>query len=81
MVDSSSAFAHGPLKPKSASTSSPWTPLFSPSSLSPFLFLESHDKVFDENDNDNIDSVHDEQTLARSLRKIAKAFQCTNDKW
>ena len=33
VIDSSSALtvAHGALKPKSASTSSPWTPLFSPS--------------------------------------------------
>ena len=70
------------LKPKSASTSSPWTPQFSQNSISPFIFLEpALDQVFDENDNDNIDSVNDEQTLAKSLRKIAKAFECTNKWW
>ena len=43
--------AVGHLKPKSASTSSPWTPFITCDSLSPFIFLESTVDVFDDNDN------------------------------
>lgn len=70
----------GHLKPKSASTSSPWTPLITCDSLSPFIFLESTVDVFDDNDNENKQdvkrrkNVFDETTLAASLRKIAKVF-------
>jgi len=72
--------AVGHLKPKSASTSSPWTPLITCDSLSPFIFLESTVDVFDDNDNENKQdvkrrkNVFDETTLAASLRKIAKVF-------
>lgn len=66
------------LKPRAASTSSPWTPLFKADTLSPFLCLDSinHDVFVNEtSDEDDLEGVRDEQTLARSLRKIAKAFE------
>lgn len=66
------------LKPRAASTSSPWTPLFKSDTLSPFLCLDSlNQDVFenDTSDEDDLEGVRDEQTLARSLRKIAKAFE------
>lgn len=70
------------LKPRSASTSSPWTPHFSTDTLSPFLCIEPlHQDVFDNgtsDEDDDLKGVCDEQTLAKSLRKIAKAFQSEN---
>jgi len=64
-----------------ASTSSAWTPWISNETLSPFLnvALESAPNNvftydFDEED-DELQGVCDEQTLVKSLRKIAKAFE------
>jgi len=66
---------------RSASTSCAWTPWISNESLSPFLnvALESTSNNvftydFDEED-DDLKGVCDEQTLVKSLQKIAKAFK------
>jgi len=77
----------GLLKPRPASTSSPWT--HTSDSLSPFISLELPSKypgqVFHDDlegssdDDDKPNVVCNEQTLARSLRKIAKAFE--NELW
>jgi len=72
-----------------ASTSCTWTPWIRNETLSPFIldaFESATDNVFDYEDldnvddaNDNLKGVHDDQTLVKSLRKIANAFE--NEDW
>ena len=62
-------------KPRSASASSMWTP-FSDQLLSPFVHLDPNPVFDDESEEDDLqEGIRDEQTLARSLRKIARSFQ------
>lgn len=67
-----------------ASTSCTWTPWIRNETLSPFIndaFESATDNVFnydeldDIEDADDLKGVRDEQTLVKSLRKIAKAFE------
>ena len=68
-------------KQRPASTSSTWAPVFESDTLSPFISLEATNVFNDDmsDEEDDLEGVSDEQTLVRSLRKIAKNFP--TDQW
>ena len=70
-------------KKRPASTSSTWTPNLNIDTLSPFISLQPPEVFADESSADEEEpkgGVRDEQTLVRSLRKIAKAYE-SGDWW
>lgn len=66
------------LKPRPASTSSPWTPLFSHETFSPFLTVPLESTALQLKKEPEPETA-EEETLACSLRKMAQAFRQDNE--